>query len=619
MKNKRNIFLVVLLYSSLQCPAFAHTDRHSVTPPLPELQAKTWYRLLHFTADGTRSEIENSSFFLAENGRYDPKAELDATLEAFQSSELAELDTHPVCRFPARALFLRQSGFSLPDPESLCPSFSQWHGDLQDNALSLVYADGYLGNPASFYGHILFKISAPNAAQDLLTNSLNFGARVPDKENPVLYILKGLVGGYDATYSSNHYYRYNLNYTEVEMRDLWQYQLNLKADEKALLVAHAWEMLSTQYTYYFTNRNCAYHVARLLEVVLQERLVDEKDPFVLPISVFAALSMANTQSGQPAIAQISRKPSRQARFREHFSTLSVSGKKAIQDYLATLDMQSIHALEFSEAIQVFDVLFDYIEFRLVMEGDNLPLLHMKRTLQQSRIKLPIGSPSWPNQIQKAPPHTGHKPTLLRTKVGSNNLEGTFLQLDFRPAYYDLLSQGDGILKNSALSMLETNVRIDQHGTHLQKLDLLNIETTDTTASGLPGDNGIAWKLRVGNERDTLANLAPSNEFFAESGMGKGLEWSNITVYSMLTGRIQTPDISESRFLLIPSVTVLANWAGVKSACQFSYPLRLGATYYQRALKSQCELSAFASQTLDFRLSLAHQVYTELSLGVSWYF
>jgi len=619
MKIKRNLFFAILLSSALQWPTSAHANTHAVTSSLHPWQTNMWQRLLHYTVDGTTSEIENSSFFLASNGRYDPKAEFDATLEAFQSSEQTEPDSHPICRFPARAIYLQQLGFSIASPESRCQAFNQWHGELQDNVLSLVYADGYLGNPASFYGHLLFKITAPNAAHDLLTNSLNFGARVPDKENPVVYILKGLIGGYGATYSSNHYYRYNLNYSEVEMRDLWQYQLNLNVEEKALLVAHAWEMLSTQYTYYFTNRNCAYHIARLLEVVLQERLVDEKDPFVLPISVFTALSMAKTQSGQPAIAQITRKPSRQARFREHFSTLPLSSKKAIEDYLATSDMQSIHALDFNESIQVFDVLFDYIEFRLIMEGDDAQLLQMKKTLQQSRITLRIASPAWPTPEQKAPPHTGHKPTLLRTQLGSNNLEGEFLQVDFRPAYYDLLSQGGGILKNSALSMLETAWRIDQHGSHLQKIDVLNIETTDTTASGLPGDQGIAWKLRIGKQRDTLTNLTPSNEFFAESGIGVGAEWSNITVYSMLTGRIQTPDAAESRFLLIPSVTVLVNWAGVKSVCQFSYPLRWQAMAYQRALKSQCGLSAFASQTMDVRLSIAHQVHTELSLGLSWYF
>lgn len=69
--------------------------------------------------------------------------------------------------------------------------------------------------------------------------------------NSGLY-LKGISGGYDAKYSSNHYYRYNINYAEVEMRDLWQYTLNLTSDEKTILIAHAWELLFTEYRYYFT-------------------------------------------------------------------------------------------------------------------------------------------------------------------------------------------------------------------------------------------------------------------------------------------------------------------------------------------------------------------------------
>lgn len=115
-----------------------------------------------------------------------------ASVELLTSSDSA-FDER-VCRYPARALYLRSLGYDVVDVSSLCDNFKQWQGDLTKQQVSIVYADGYLGNPASFYGHLLFKFKSEVLSRDLLSNSLNFGAKVPDNENPVAYILKGLVG-----------------------------------------------------------------------------------------------------------------------------------------------------------------------------------------------------------------------------------------------------------------------------------------------------------------------------------------------------------------------------------------------------------------------------------------
>lgn len=584
-------------------------------------QSRTWQKLVHYSASSHISEIKNADFFLSTQGNNNPEAEFVASLALLTPSN--RIFDERVCRYPARALYLRSLGYDVVHVPSLCDNFKQWQGDLSKQQVSIVYADGYLGNPASFYGHLLFKLKSEAFSVDLLSNSLNFGAKVPDNENPVAYILKGLVGGYDAKYSSNHYYRYNINYAEVEMRDLWQYTLNLTSDEKTILIAHAWELLFTEYRYYFTHRNCAYHIAKMLELVLEQDLISNRRPFVLPISVFSALEQATTISGHPAVQKVEHTLSRQARFRQHFAELDVTMQETLSDIVnnagTLVEVQNyLDALSLKQQLMLLDVLLDYVNFSLELNKDDIKLQSLKRNVQRARIVLPAKKVQWSTHTEVLP-HTGQNPTTVRTTLGHNNGHGGFAEIMFRPAYYDMLARGGGILPNSALSMAALSVRLTDDNLALSKLDLLNIETVDTGATGLPGDIGIAWQLRLGNERDYLGPADVSNEFFLESGFGKGIAMGDTTLYALAVGRMQTPDSLDTRFMILPTLGVLWQTDAYKGLCKIVFPIRIDSNAYRKRIKSTCEVSTFASKTTDIRFGISHHNNTELSLSGSWYF
>ncbi|MFT6896928.1 MAG: hypothetical protein ACJA13_001333 [Paraglaciecola sp.] len=574
-------FTTLISLLCLICNVSVHAKEH--------WQTRTWQKLVHYSKSNHVSEIKNKDFFVSPHGKYNPEAEFLATVALLTSPQKSQNER--LCRYPARALYLASLGYEVVDIKSLCNDFAQFHGDLTQQQVSIVYADGYLGNPASFYGHLLFKLKSDELSTDLLSNSLNFGAKVPDNENPITYILKGLVGGYDAKYSSNHYYRYNINYTEVEMRDLWQYTLNLNSQEKDLLVAHAWELLFTNYTYYFTHRNCAYHIAKMIELVLQEDLVSSSRPFILPISVFSALEIAKTSAGNKAILAVEHTLSRQARFRQHYADLTPLMRGRLADIVAkaktVTDIQDRLAdLNVEQKMRIFDVLLDYVNFNLELHKENQHLKTLKRHAQQARIKLPAKKVQWSESLAVMP-HTGQNPTTLRTTAGYNKVIGSYLDLMLRPAYYDMLSQPGGILPNSALSMAALTVRFSDHQMALSKLDLLNIETVDTRATGLPGDVGIAWKLRLGNKRNYLGPADVSNEFFVESGVGKGVSFDDVALYALAVGRVQTPDSLDTRFMILPTLGIL--WASddFKGQCKLVLPIRIASETYKKRLKSSC--------------------------------
>ena len=209
---------------------------------------KQWLQLLGYNTKSellTKSEIYSPEFFLANDGNINPKNELEATIRAFFLSAKDNNDLHAKCQFPARYIWLNQRlNIDAYITEKIsCPSFDSWSNNNQIDSVSLVYVSGYMSNPASFYGHLLLNFKPKNTASDLLKQTINYGALVPENENSLLYMINGLFGGYNATYTSIIFYKKNHNYTEDQLRNLWEFELNLSKLQINLLTAHTWELM----------------------------------------------------------------------------------------------------------------------------------------------------------------------------------------------------------------------------------------------------------------------------------------------------------------------------------------------------------------------------------------
>ncbi|MEM1409511.1 MAG: DUF4105 domain-containing protein, partial [Pseudomonadota bacterium] len=158
---------------------------------------------------GQRSDIITEAFFLAENGRNDPLAELQATLQALNEPIGTDTEDHAVCRYPGRAIFLRQQGFAIPDPALYCPDFLEFTDNGATDSVSALFISGYLSNPGSAFGHILLRLHAKGDAEpreDVLDRAINYGAASSEDDALIPYIAKGLVGGYRSTYTSLQFF-----------------------------------------------------------------------------------------------------------------------------------------------------------------------------------------------------------------------------------------------------------------------------------------------------------------------------------------------------------------------------------------------------------------------------
>jgi hypothetical protein len=239
------------------------------------------------------SQVDSPSFFNSPSGKKDPRAELEATLRSF-FAEAAEGDDHPQCRFAARRAWLdAELGFDAQRiARRECPRFREWRTAIDASQLTLVFASAYVDNPGSMYGHTLLRVDA--AGQDertrLLAYTINFAAGT-DETSGFLYVLKGLFGGYPGVFSMLPYYLKVREYSDLENRDLWEYQLDLGGEEIERVLAHAWELLPIHFDYFFFDENCAYHLLGLLQVARADLELTAQFPlWALPVDTVRVLT-----------------------------------------------------------------------------------------------------------------------------------------------------------------------------------------------------------------------------------------------------------------------------------------------------------------------------------------
>ena len=504
---------------------------------------KSWLRLGHYEEDGSStsgwtSAIHSPAFFLSETGATDPAAELEATIRAFAQPPGPNPDLHPQCHFKGRYTWLLSTLRLDSDrfPVVHCEAYSKWTKGQAVESISLLYATGYLGNPASFYGHTLLKFNSSDAARSaLLDVSVNYGAIVPPNEGPIAYVLKGMLGGYDAGFSHIQFYFHNHNYGELELRDIWEYQLDLSQPQVDLIMGHLWELLGKKYRYYFFRKNCAYRMAEILELVEDLDIIPRSHPYVYPQTVMTNLNEA-TISGRPIVSEVKYHPSRQSRLYDKYQQLNKAEKNTVALAAQNIDaLNDVGYRNLNEGSQraVLETLGDYIQFVSdPQEPSENDKSRYKRVLSE-RFKLASGSKFVPISATK-PPHQGRRPSYVQVAGVNSEKLGDGVSINIRPSYYDALDAGSGHVDNSELKMGEVQLRYLDNKLFIRSLDIVSVKSVASGTTGLPGDRGFTWGLKLSAEQQNLdCDNCLVGRFQGDMGMAKHL--SNDAVVGINVG------------------------------------------------------------------------------------
>lgn len=616
--------MFLLLLACVPAPALAAAPPGPPDPARLEQAARQpgWLKLLHYKADngsptGLRSAVVSERFFLAPGGRDDPRAELLATVAAFAEPPPTDPDSGAHCRFPARALWLRNA-LGWPAHPPACPRFQAWAREDSTRSISLVFATGYLSNPASFYGHVLLKFNAGHGS-DLLNVSVNYGAIVPDNVDPVSYVVNGVLGGYDGGFSHIQYYFHDHNYGENEQRDLWEYELALEPEEARLLTAHAWELLGQKFRYFFFRHNCAYRMAELLEI-LEGVEVTPQRPWTIPQSLIQGIARS-TRRGKPLLARVDYMPSRQSRFYARFTELDGPGRIAAARAVA--DAAYLHDADFTGRpvewrTRVIDALIDYHAFRASPEArEQAALSPGHAAALKERFLLPPAA-DWRPLDTPRPPHTSRPPGMVRLGGVHSQPSGDGAVAAIRPAYYDPLDADGGHVPFSGLAMLNAEIFLYPSRIVVRNVDFFRAESVSGAVSGLPGDRGRTWLLAAGVTQQSPACERDCLVARFRGAVGRSARLGSTGVAgATVGGTLQNDRNGEGAAHTQASAFSLLALGKAMLQVQHTYSLPLDGVLENRHSTEARVRVPFAGQN-DVRLEYWRSGANELRLSVGWY-
>lgn len=505
-----------------------------------------WIKLLHYEGNksnpsGLQSAISSTEFFLSESGNIDPFSELRETIRGVFKEQGLDKDSHPQCRFPARYLWLDKvlNFDQLSIPKAKCEAYDKWAIGGNVDSISLLYATGYLGNPASYYGHTLLKFNSRHKLQSkLLDVSVNYGAIVPSDEDPISYIVKGMLGGYGGGFSHIEFYFHNHNYGELELRDVWEYELGFSNTEVQLMVAHLWELMGQKNTYYFFRKNCAYRIAEILELADGLKIIPEDHPWVFPQTIATKLN-EHVQNESALVQGIKYHPSRQSRLYARYDQLNDQEKTVVATAVHNINIlntSEYNRLNSRSKLNVLQVLEDYFQFA---DGSKDSLSDTKKTryakVLAKHFELPV-MPYSPSSYEAIAPHKGRSPGMLRIGYVSHQSQHEGALIVIRPSYYDVLDGGNGNVANSALTMFDTKLIYQDDGFYLRYLDVVSIESVNSGKTGLPKDTGLSWKIKLGAEQQSLkCDSCLVARFQGDIGYAKDIGMNNVVGTYIGTG------------------------------------------------------------------------------------
>lgn len=498
--------ILFLLSPAARADAPAYLDELQQAARAKELSQDRYWRLLVHYRRGRlgrlRSEAAGPDFFLSPRGRRDPRAELEATLAGFFDPDPPEADKdamHPQCRFPARYAWLKErlAFDSARLPEKGCPRFQEWRAKVDPESVTLVFASSYLNSPASMYGHTFLRFDkrGHGRGERLLDQTLNFSAMVADP-NPVEYVVRGLSGGFAGRFSAMPYYLKVQEYSHLESRDLWEFRLALGPAALERMVAHAWELGSTHFPYYFLNKNCSYQLLPLLEVAEPRlELTPGQALWVIPADTVRWAARHPDLIGEPVF-----RPSQSTKMRQRRAFLDAPGCALARELAEGSTEQALAraaGLPAEARALALDTASELLLYRSGPQKDpEAPLSPRERRLLAARGALDEPPRELPRPEWAAPPTEGHR--TLRAGLGAGSTgEGPFQELTLRFALHDTLDPPRGYAPHSALEMAgPIRARRDSRSgaLWLHELPLLRV------ASLAPWDPWIrepSWSVELG--------------------------------------------------------------------------------------------------------------------------
>jgi hypothetical protein len=621
------LVLVVWVVSYAPTPLAAERSDDAPYPELVMQQAREralwtdrqWLLLLHYkkTLWGAyQSEEDGPDFFASPKGKYDPQAELLATIEGFfaNPADIVPPREHPQCVFPARYKWLvAQLGIDPGQlPKQPCERLDEWLTTLHAEKITLIFASFYMNNPASMFGHTFLRVDATREGPDqpLLNFGVNYAANADTSNiDPFSYVFKGLFGFFPGTFTIFPYYAKVQEYSNWESRDLWEYELNLTKDQVDYFLLHLWELGGNYFDYYYFQENCSYHILSLLEVANPDLHLTDRFAFqVIPSEtvkvVVEQAGLVSRRTYRPSIlSQMNRKWTAMSEHQRH-------GLLRLAHDPAWIQSAESLAMPPNELAPVLDAYLDYAQYRGMQDHPNENRFNRDNNsilLARARLGV-IHADADPAPVFSTPPELGHGSAHVGLGYGGLAAE-RFEEFTIRPAYHDVLANDVGYNRDSQILFFDTTVRRyhELDAVRLESFKLLDI------ISLTPFDplfRRMSWKLSIGV--DTIHDLPCGGCRAAGASYGLGGTYSPrpdapLRLYGLVSAHAQYAPRLGTNYRLGGGATVGILW-DLTSA----WRAQVVGDYVNFGLGHRASLRRLA---LVQRYALGRNVDVRLNLGV----
>lgn len=580
------------------------------------------------TGSRTSSLIDNPAFFLAANGKSDPAAEMDASLAAFFAPTPENSDRHPQCLKPARYRWLKKRlNFDAARlPEQTCPRLHSWLAELNPGRVTLIFPAAYLNNPSSMFGHTLIRIdplTGPTKAP-LTARTVHFAADHRGEQG-AFFALRGLAGFYQGYFALLPYYEKVTQYSDIENRDIWEYELALEPEQIRIMLDSLWEVDMQPIDYYFLSTNCSYVLLALLKVARPDLpLTDQFSVYAIPVDTVRAV-IDNTGLLRGATFR----PSQRTQIGDRWRRLDEPGRYvalALADGDIGTDDPAVGRLSTLQRAAVLELAQAYLQYRL--DTGNIARQEMaprSLALLRARSRIADAEPTPTLPAPEMRPDQGHDSARLAAGFGMTG-DRAFTEIALRPAYHDLLDPVGGYVPGAAIDFLDVHLRwYDSLAPSLETATLIGVESLT------PRDElfrALSWRVRFGVDRFRERPSQPG-DIVGSAGGGAGPSWAlseGARVYGLVDasvladghwprGRLFTVGPS---FGLLWSVTP---WWTVRTEGRWALLVEDGARDTFGAAVQQ----GFAlGRDFSLRLSVGlrndgDDTYGEWSTLLSWYF
>ena len=534
--------------------SYAASAQNANLPAPEQLESlaknKQWAHLLHYRQHPFSgryiSQNDSPNFFLAKNGKSSLVDELQADLQAFLSTDLAD-NRSAQCQFPARYHWLKQQLPDLNFIDQPCSEFAQWRQQLDAEYLTLIFPASHINSPSSMYGHTLIRLDKKDPTSNkLLAHSVNFAANADPDDNELMFSWKGLTGGYPGVVSVLPYYAKTNEYSHMEYRDIWEYKLNLNKEETEQFVRHTWETKDTFFDYFFFDENCSYRLLALLDASSER--IDVTDDFTftaMPVDTIRALQkrgLVDDTEYRPSAASEMEYKSQQV------SPAVLQAARQLVEH--STDVQApIGELSEQEKIQALELAYAYARYLAVQKRKANPQLR-RRTIEilsaRAKHSKSAGFAETPRPDYRD--DQGHLSQRLQVKSGTT-LSDTrshsrpdhlgFIDLSYRAAFHDVMDPPQGFVPGSQIQMGHLNLRLWDGGAvrvqQFQVVDILSL--SQQTYFQQP----IAWSVSGGLDRFIGADA----ELYGYLHTGFGKAW--LTSAGRFYGLAQAQLMADNQF------------------------------------------------------------------------